>query len=343
MSNNLMMIILFIVMGVCIAVVFYLIRKSNENNVGLIGKVSKDILAEVNNQISDMRRDLNDRLKETSQAITETHKTVGNRLDNATKIYGDVANTLGKLQEANQQLLEVGRSIAGLQELLRAPKFRGELGEDMLENILAQVLPKEYYQLQYRFRTGETVDAVIRLAGHLVPVDSKFSMENFQKMMAQDNENERNMYRKNFIRDVKKRIDEVASKYILPDEGTFDFALMYIYAEGVYYETIIKEDLLKYALQKKVIPVSPNTFYAYLQVICLGLRGMKIESNIKRVIDSLSRLQIDLGKFKEDFRVMGGHLRNAATKYEEADRKLERFSDKLTSIEQTKQVEKLEE
>jgi len=282
-----------------------------------------------------------EQLTNNIRLLQDTHKTVGERLDNATKIFGDVATSLGQLNEANKRILEVGRDISSLQELLRAPKFRGEIGETMLENILAQVLPKDHYKLQYRFKTGDTVDAVIELASHLVPVDSKFSLENFKKMIEADNEAEKNSFHKKFISDVKARIDEISTKYILPDEKTFDFALMYIMAENVYYETIIKGDFLKYSLSKKVIPVSPNTFYAYLQVICLGLRGMKIESNVQQVIASLSRLEGDLNRFKEDFRLVGTHIRNASVKYEDAEKKLDRFSDKLISVEHSKQIEKL--
>jgi len=304
-------------------------------------KANAQLMDSMNKQIETMRLELNSRLSETNRAMSDTHKTVGERLDNATKIFGNVASSLGQLQEANKRLLEVGQDISSLQELLRAPKFRGEIGETMLGNLLAQVLPKEHFKLQHRFKTGDTVDAVIELAGHLVPVDSKFSLENFKKMMAATGDEERNGYHKKFLSDVKMRIDEISKKYILADEGTFDFALMYIMAENVYYETIIKEEFLSYALAKKVIPVSPNTFFAYLQVICLGLRGMKIESNVQVVLESLSRLQGDLSKFKDDFRVVGGHIRNAGIKYDEADKRLERFSDKLTSIEQPAQIEKI--
>lgn len=289
----------------------------------------------MNTQINALRNDLNQRLKETADAMSRTGNTVSEQL----KVFGDVATSLGQLREANKELLAVGKDISSLQELLRAPKFRGEIGETMLENILSQVLPKDNFKTQYRFKTGDTVDAVIKLAGHLVPVDSKFSYENFKKMIESSNEEEKNSFQKQFIRDVKNRIDEISSKYILPDEGTFDFALMYIMAENVYYETIIKGEFLNYALSKKVIPVSPNTFYAYLQVVCLGLRGMKIESNVKAIIGSLSRLQGDLSKFNESFKVVGTHIKNANEKYTEAEKRLERFSDKLTSVEQTKEIE----
>ncbi|MFH1359521.1 MAG: DNA recombination protein RmuC [Candidatus Omnitrophota bacterium] len=334
--NHLMLIIIAAVAILLAVIIMLIIHLSRMNH-----QLSTQLANTMDKQLETMRGELNARLNETSRAIAETHKTVGERLDNATKIFGTVATSLGQLQEANKRLLEVGQDIASLQELLRAPKFRGEIGETMLENILAQVLPKDHFELQYHFKTGDAVDAVIKLADHLVCIDSKFSYENFKKMIEADHEDEKASYQKKFIKDVKNRIDEISAKYILPDERTFDFALMYITAENVYYETIIKGDFLSYSLSKKVVPVSPNTFYAYLQVICLGLRGMKIESNVQKIIASLNQLQGDLKKFDESFKVVGSHIRNAATKYTEAEKKLERFSDKLISVEQSKQIEAL--
>jgi DNA recombination protein RmuC len=183
------------------------------------------------------------------------------------------------------------------------------------------------------------VDAVIRLGERLVPIDAKFSLENFQKMLNVGDEQEKNIYRKKFIQDVKNRIDEIASKYILPQENTYDFALMYIPAENVYYEIIIKEDALSYCISKKVIPISPNTFYAYLQVICLGLKGLKIEENAKIILKNLSMLSNEIGKLEEDFGLLGTHLSNANRKYEDSQKKLDRFSDRLVNIQDTKSIE----
>jgi DNA recombination protein RmuC len=250
-----------------------------------------------------------------------------------------VKEQLGRLESTNTQILEVGKNISSLQELLRAPKFRGEIGETLLENLLSQVLPKEYYQMQHRFKSGEAVDAVIKLGERFVPIDAKFSLENFQKSLEVSDEQSRNAFRKKFIQDIKARVDEIAAKYILPQENTYDFAFIYIPAENVYYEVIIKEDLLGYFSSKKVIPVSPNTFYAYLQIICLGLKGLKIEENAKAILKNLSALAIELVKFKEDFDVLGSHLSSASRKYEDSSKKFDKFSDRLTHFQDNKQIE----
>jgi len=213
------------------------------------------------------------------------------------------------------------------------------MGETLLENLLSQVLPKEHYQTQYRFKSTDVVDAVICLGERLVPVDAKFSLENFQKMLDAADELGKEAFRKKFIQDVKNRINEISAKYILPAENTYDFALMYIPAENVYYEVIIREDIFSYSMSKKVIPVSPNTFYAYLQVICMGLRGLKVEENAKVILKSLGALSIETAKFKEDFDILGSHLLNANTKYADAQKRLDKVSERLINIQDTKQIE----
>jgi DNA recombination protein RmuC len=281
---------------------------------------------------------VNERLNQMNQSIQDANKIIGQNLGSATTVFGNVKEQLGKLEETNKQIIAISRDISSLQELLRAPKFRGSMGETFLENLLSQVLPKEHYQIQYRFKSSDTVDAVIKLGERLVPVDAKFSLENFQKMTESVDEQAKDSFRKKFIQDIKNRINEIAVKYILPAENTYDFALMYIPAENVYYEVIIKEDIFTYSMSKKVIPVSPNTFYAYLQVICLGLRGLKVEENAKVILKSLGALAVETERFKEEFGVLGNHLLNANTKYADAQKRFEKVSERLINIQDTKSI-----
>jgi DNA recombination protein RmuC len=267
-------------------------------------------------------------------------------MDNAARVVGDVKKDLGELSKATQQVFDVGKDIASLQEILRSPKLRGGLGELFLGDLLAQILPPTNYKLQYTFKNGARVDAVIQLTDGLVPIDSKFPLENFRRLLESQTDEEKKANRKRFISDVKKHIDAIASQYIQPDEGTFSFALMYIPAENVYYETIIKDEsfgeekgIASYAFAKRVIPVSPNSFYAYLQTILLGLRGLEISEQAKEILSHLGRLKVDFDRFIKDFEVVGSHLNNARTKYDDAAKKLERFHDKLASLEETKSLE----
>ena len=319
------------------------LRETNKDNrsLSLMQQQIASLETQVTTQLSQVTHQINERLRESAEVLRDTHKTIGERLDSTTNVVGAVQTSLGKLEEANRRIYEVGKDISSLQELLRAPTFRGEVGEFLLGNLLGQLLPRKHFTLKHEFKNGEVVDAVIRLGKGLVPVDSKFPLENFRRMVESESEEEKKVNRKKFVADVKRRIDEVAKKYILPDEGTFEFALMYIPAENVYYETIIRDEslaeekgLCSYALARRVIPVSPNSLYAYLQAILLGLKGMRIEKSAQEIIANLGRLNNDLSRFREDFQVVGKHLSNTKNKYDEAEKKLDRFTDKLIGVEE---------
>lgn len=294
--------------------------------------------------LTEQQRAVNEQLRgiteQVNRQLLDSSGEISKRLDNAARVIGDVQKNIGELSEASRQIFEVGKNIATLQEILQPPKLRGGLGEQFLGELLSQVLPPQFFTLQYMFSNGERVDAVVRLGEKLVPIDSKFPLDNFKRIIECKTEEERKAYQKTFYRDVKKHIDDIASKYIVPNEGTYDFALLYIPAENVYYETITKDDsfgeekgILNYALKKKVIPVSPNSFYAYLQVIVLGLKGLQVEKDAQKILALLSSLKKDLGGFQEDFQLVGRHITNAMNKFEEARRRLDKFNFKLEQIE----------
>jgi DNA recombination protein RmuC len=290
-------------------------------------------------QIGELTGRVNERLRESVETIQRSQQSVGERLDSTTRVVTDVQRGLGELAQATKNIYDVGKDVASLHDILRAPKLRGGLGEFFLGDLLAQVLPPSHFTLQHGFRSGERVDAVVRLGGGLVPVDAKFPLEDFRRLLAATDDDERTRSRKAFAQRVRKHVDDVAGKYILPDEGTYDFALLYVPAENVYYETIIRDEesggdgsLAAYALERRVIPVSPGCFYAYLQAIVLGLRGLKIEDRAREVIAQLARLSGDLGRCRDDFRVLGKHLSNAAQTHATVDRRLERLGTKLATI-----------
>lgn len=294
-------------------------------------------------QLNAVTKQMNDRLRENTQVQQQSQQTIGERLDVAARSYAVVTNKLAQLEEANKRIYDVGKDIASLQEILRSPKMRGEIGELFLGNLLSQILPPEHYAEQHRFQSGEVVDAVVKLRDNmLVPVDSKFPLENFQKMLAAPDE-EKETHKKLFVTDVKKHIDKIAKQYILPDEGTLSIALMYIPAENVYYETIVKgelgNDLVHYAHAKNVIPVSPNSFYVYLQTILLGLRGMQIESSAREMMQNLTRLKGDLERFNGDYLLVGKHLTNASRAFDDSRKRLEKFDTKFEKVAQVELAE----
>lgn len=262
-----------------------------------------------------------------------------------TRVMGDFQSRLGQLQESTHSMIRVGEDISSLQEILRAPKPRGLWGELFLEELLRQILPRDRFVLQHTFRSGERVDAVILLGEGMVPVDSKFPLESLRRKLGSETEEESKRCQKQFMQDFKKHVDAISVKYILPQEGTFDFALMYLPAENVYYESIIREEgegtesASQYALRKKVIPVSPNSFYAYLQAIVLGLRGLRIENSAREILNGLSQLASDFTKFNDDFEKLGSHLGNVRSAYDRAEKRLDRFKQQLASIESQESVD----
>jgi DNA recombination protein RmuC len=300
-------------------------------------------------QIESLRRQVGDslaqnaallqkQLESVSRNLNSSSGEINQRLDNAAKLYGELRSQLGQLSQANAQIQAMVKDVSSLQDILRPPKLRGGMGEVLLENLLREILPPEHYELQHRFRTGNIVDGVIRLKEGLVPVDAKFPLENFRKMLEAKTDEERKAARREFARNVKKHIDDIHEKYILTEEGTFPFALMYIPAENVYYETIIKGDeddnekaLYAYATTRQVMPVSPNSFYAYLLTLAQGFRGMRIEEKAQEILGHLARLGQELDRFSDDFQMVGRHLGNAQTKFADAEKRLARFQDKLSA------------
>jgi len=262
--------------------------------------------------------------------LAELDTKVDRRLEHATKQTNAIHEKLGAVGEATQLLAEQAKGLGELQQILRPPKARGGFGELLLGQLLADRLPPTAYSLQYGFAGGERVDAVIKV-DRLVPIDSKFPLDNFERMAAADNDIERQQHEKLFARDVKTHIDAIASKYIRPDEGTYDFAFMYLPSEAIYYELACGKTgaLLEYAHTKRVLPVSPTTLTAYLQVVVLGLRGLQIEQHAQEVMAYCAQLQKEFGKFKEDFELVGTHLDRAQKKFLESEKHLGKFETKL--------------
>jgi len=327
-----------------IATVLFLTRRSNDS----ISKQGED-------KINALRSEWSETLSKNTDLIlnqlNNMNNSVGSQLSNTAKVFGEVRESIGSLDQKTKQIYEVGKDISSLHEILRAPKMRGGLGELFLENLLEQVMPrKDFYTLQHSFKSGERVDAVIRIGKKLVPVDSKFPMESFTRFIQAENDEDKKRAKKEFVKAIREHINSIADKYILPDEDTYDFALMYIPAENVYYEAILKDEdfgeqksIFSHAIARKVIPVSPNSFYAYLQVIILGLRGMGIEEKTQEVIKKLITLRGSLERFKIDFDKMGTHIENIKSSYDRAENRLEKFGNKISSIDSLngkKQIEK---
>lgn len=249
-----------------------------------------------------------DLLQKSNKNITDTLQkntdAISTRLDRAARVIGD-------LQKEAGQFSEIGRSMRDLQEFLKSPKLRGNIGEEVLKDLISQMFPKNSFHLQYSFKSGEKVDAALKTDAGLLPIDSKFPMENFQRIVKAENEAEKKKARAAFVADVKKHIKVISQKYILPEEGTMDFALMYIPSEAVFYEVANIPDLTDFARNYRVYPVSPSTLYAHLQTILLSFEGKKIEARSREVFRLLRAIRKDYEKTESSLAVLGKHLQNA--------------------------------
>jgi len=258
-------------------------------------------------------------LKLLSDSVQGMHT----RLDNAAKFLGELNRELG-------HMTEIGRSMKDLQDFLRSPKLRGNIGEQILGEILAQFLPRQVYKTQFKFREGQTVDAIIKTEQGIIPVDAKFPMENFKKLAKAESDEIKKEAVRDFTRDVKKHIADISGKYILPQEGTVDFAVMYVPSEAIYYEIITKqEELANFAAENHILLVSPNGFYYFLRVILMGLEGQKISQASRKILETLKEISGDTKKFGQNLSVLGRHVTNAKNSMDMVSGDFDKLSKKI--------------
>ena len=306
---DLLVIILIIVLIILVASLFFKKQSPPEELL--------EIIKTLQTGSREDRRDLINSLQKNTQSVNE-------RLDNAARVISQVQRNLGEMSE-------IGKGIRTLQDFLQSPKLRGGLGEEVLKEMIGQTFPKNAFHLQYSFKSGVKVDAVLKTDAGLLCIDSKFPMENFNLMLKGETEGERNSGRKQFIADVKKHIDDIGRKYILPDEGTMDFALMYIPSEAVYYEVVNIQELSNFARKSRVYPVSPNTLYAHLQVLLLSFEGKDLEQKSKEVFRILRAIQKDYEKTEENLSTLQKHLNNAYNMMSNVFSSFTQLGQKITS------------
>lgn len=255
------------------------------------------------------------RSSETNDALVEWLKSMDRRLDiNSQEMnsrLNSAASAFASVQKSLGEMSEIGRNMKNLQEFLNSPKLRGNIGEQVLKELLSQFLPKNTYKTQYRFHSGSIVDAVIITESGLIPIDSKFPMSNFQRMHSTEDLKTRKAVEKEFFNDVKKHIDAISIKYILTNEGTIDFALMYIPSESVYYEIVNNVNLYDHASKKRVLAVSPMTFYAFLRSILIGFEGQKISQQAHKILSNMRSVQQEFNKANENIETLSRHITNS--------------------------------
>jgi len=339
-----MELILIVVIAVLLVAVLgllvWLIISNSANAEKMAGQQAS--LGLLQQQLEALKSSQDDTKDKLQKSLLDGQTNIGKNMQAGQEVLDRLNKQIGELQGTNKQMMQVGTEVRRLQDILSSPKLRGQMGERSLENLLANILPKDRYKLQYTFKDGKTVDALIELADFSVPVDAKFPLPGFEKVVKAEEETEKIKLRRQFLKDVNNHIDKIAADYIRPTEGTLDFALMYIPAENVYYETIVKyigenQDILQYCFDKKVIPVSPNLLYAYLMTVAMGLHGLQIEKQAAEIRQNLKKLNSSFADYTGTWDILGKHLRNAYSQYDEGQKKLDRFGLQLNHIQEEKE------
>jgi len=322
-----LIIILLIVITGFIAL-FLMLNKMSQ------GKKDDQSLLLLQNQINELNKVLGD-------GLSNTHKTIQEQHAQSSRIIQGVTEQLTKISETNKQVMGFAEQLQSLENILTNPKQRGILGEYFLETLLKNVLPPAAYQMQYKFKNGEIVDAVIFVKDKIIPIDSKFSLENYNKIVEEKNPVEREKLEKLFKQDLKNRIDET-SKYIRPSEKTMDFAFMFIPSEGIYYDLLINQvgaikvntrDLIEYAFKEKhVIITSPTSFFAYLQTVLQGLKALQIEKSAQEIRERVEALQKHLMAYDEYMMKLGNNLGTTVNMYNSASKEFKKIDKDVTKI-----------
>lgn len=310
------LIIVLVIFALCISILLFMLYQK----ITTVQTLDPTLLE----WIKSMQTSVNANSMQITKVLQENSKQLNERLDKAAQVIQDVNREVGKMNE-------IGRNMEDLQQFLKSPKLRGNIGEQVLKDLISQTFPKHTFSLQYTFKSGEKVDAAIRTDAGILSIDAKFPMENFQKLMTAKTDEEKDLARKDFIRNIKKHIDAIAKKYIVPDEGTMDFALMYVPSESVFYEIINLEEILAYAKAQRIYIVSPSTLYAHLQTILLSFEGKKIETRAKEIFQLIRALQIDYGKTQESLDILGKHLTNASNQMHFVNKGFTQIGQKLSS------------
>ena len=302
-----------------------LLQQGMQADAALLQQTLGELRAANAQALLDLRSEMQRSLGATEQQLLTQSGTTQRTLS-------DLGVKLATLGEQSARIGDLAKDVGSLHDLFRAPKLRGGFGELLLERLLADNLPASAFELQYGYRDGSRVDAIVRFAERIVPIDAKFPIESFNAMAAAANDAERAPRRRAFIQQVKRHVDAVA-KYISPADGTIDYAFLYFPAEGVYYEAVIVEpELREYCSERRVLPTSPNTLVAYLQMVSLGLRGLAMEERSRELNESLRRAALELEKFRVGYDVLGDHLKNATKKHSESIRGLDRAADAIEAV-----------
>lgn len=350
-TNLFIVIVILLILNVLVVIIFGRRKvqeapKADDTGLKLILQQMNELNRTVDRKVGDLTRTVDTKISESSRNVQDSMKT---QLRESSDLIREVTKGLTKLDETNKQVVSFADQLQNLQDILKNPKHRGILGEYYLETLLKNVLAPGQYQMQYPFKNGEIVDAVVFVKEKVIPVDSKFSLENYNKLSEEKNPVEKEKLEKAFVNDLKMRIMETA-KYVRPDEGTMDFAFMFIPHEAIYYDLLVNkigmiteetDNLIQRAASKyKVIIVSPTSFLAYLQTVLQGLKALQIEETAKDIVKRVNELGTHLKKYEEYHVKLGtslstvvNHYNNSGKELKKVDKDVMRITDQSPGIE----------
>lgn len=335
MNSVAISIILIVLLVVVIAVLLFVILKNKNNTPKNTDDIGLKLILE---QINELNRTVDKKIGDNAKEMQESIKYQSNK---SFDIIRDITEKLTRLDETNKQVVSFADQLQSLQDILKNPKQRGILGEYYLETLLKNVLPAGSYQMQYPFKDGTIVDAVVFVKDKIIPIDSKFSLENYNRLVEEKNQAEKEKLEKLFKEDLKRRIDETA-KYVKPGEGTMDFAFMFIPHEAIYYDLLISQvgavkvntrDLVEYAFKEKhVIIVSPTSFLAYLQTVLQGLKALQIEESAKDIKKNVENLQKHLRSYQEYQEKLGNALSTTVSHFNNSSKEFKKIDKDVVKI-----------
>lgn len=356
MINYALLFLLIIVVIILIYVAYRLSRPAATN------PEADKTIAVLQNQISELTKQLNERMRETNDRLDKSNQNINTQLQESNKMLQksfamsnqtmskinetaansikEVTEKLTKLDETNKQVVNFATQLQSLENILKNPKQRGILGEYFLETLLSNTLPPSQYKMQYQFSNGEIVDAAIFVKDKIIPIDAKFSLEKYNQIMEEPDKAKREQLEKQFKQDIKNRIDETA-KYIRPELNTTEFAFMFIPAEGVFYNLLVykvgatnvsSQDLIEYAFKKRVIIVSPTSFFAYLQTVIQALKSLQVEESVKEIIKNVHKLDQHLKKYEDYMQGLGRNLQTTVNKYNDGYKEFKKIDKDVAKI-----------
>lgn len=324
--NTLTLLILVLVAAALLGSVLMILKKLQEVKEMQLGSQNDKVISQLSESLQGVQKMVQNQMQGMQVNMNDTTKGMNERLDNAAKIIGSLKHELGGMKE-------IGRSISDFQQFLKSPKIRGNLGEQILYDALDQVFSVNQYTKQYKFNEGQTVDAILKTSAGIIPIDAKFPMEAYRRYQSTDDQKEEDIAHKEFTNAVRKHIRDISNKYILPQEGTVNFAVIYIPSEAVYYEvTMQHEELNRYAQELNIMVTSPNTFFNFLHIVMMGMERTRLQEQAQQIWEILKGVQKETEKFGEKMSVLSRHVTNAKNAMDTVNSEYTKLSAKVDQV-----------